>query len=161
MLECLKKHDLTMEESRQGCNCQEACELLSYDVTHSSSEWPAQELWEAGAHELGIFSENYANNSIKKMMVKRHIMGQLARVNIFFETNQRTIIEQNAKFESFWSFFITWSGAMSIYLGISAKTLVGLIFLLCQNVVQYLEMSLFSANKNRRGQRDCTVIVYR
>ncbi|TRY78858.1 hypothetical protein TCAL_15300, partial [Tigriopus californicus] len=44
-LSCLTKNDLAMKSSRELCNCQEACEMISYDVTVSSSKWPSIELW--------------------------------------------------------------------------------------------------------------------
>lgn len=140
-LGCLLKHDISVKETTRVCNCQEACDMISYDVSYSSSEWPSFEVFKSEALKVGVSSNNYtkSTNSVHQLMAKRKMLGQVARVNIFFESNQRTVIEQSAKFESFWSFFITWSGAMSIYLGVSAMAIIGLILSLWQNLRNFFE----------------------
>ncbi|XP_059096358.1 uncharacterized protein LOC131890922 [Tigriopus californicus] len=136
---CLKKNDLDLNDSRKICNCQMSCDLISYDVTVSSSKWPSMEFWQNAAKTFGGLDDNYtkSTNPISQTMMKNNIMGKLARVTIFFDSNQRILIEEIAKFESFWAFFITWGGAMSIYLGISFMTLAGLILSLYEKIVHF------------------------
>ncbi|XP_059095605.1 uncharacterized protein LOC131890298 isoform X2 [Tigriopus californicus] len=137
-LDCMNNNDLTIHESKDFCNCHDACELVSYDVTLSSSDWHYMERWENVAEEFGILSKNDTTptNKMDQLMMEKNTLEQFAKVSIFFVSNQRTVIEQSAKFESFWAFFITCGGAMSIYLGISILTLISRILSLCEKIIR-------------------------
>lgn len=121
-----------MDERKEACNCQDVCEVVSYEITHSTSEWPSIGAWAKLAQDLGILGANFTMpvNSMDRLLERRRIRGQMARVHIFFESNERTMIEQIAIFGSFWNFFNTLGGAISIYLGVSVMAFVGLFLTL-------------------------------
>ncbi|TRY76498.1 hypothetical protein TCAL_15986, partial [Tigriopus californicus] len=146
-VECLKSsYD---KYNNDKCRCQPSCNETIYEIGTSAMTWPSESGWYFKAKEYNMTSSSNGNEPISaKVLDKneselysiiRDIQQNLLRLDFYFSSQSRTVIEENPVYPDFFSLFSNLGGALSLWMGISFLALVEVIEVIIDCVLRVIQ----------------------